>query len=111
MKSSVVRPSRTVIEYTRVTNGGEMRGMKRARLDIARKIVTFPKSEFLRILLSFPGVRISGISIDTSRDMPAESETENRKVQRFRNIIRETKSRLSYPFLFPRKFSRQSWGS
>lgn len=80
-----------------MTNDGEKRGMERTRLDIVGgKIVTFPKSEFPRIPLSFPGVRISGVSIGTSRDMPAESETEKRKVQRFRNVIRATERRFLY---------------
>jgi len=83
---------------------------KRARLDIARKIVTFPKSEFLRISLSFLDVRISGISIDTLRDMSAKSETENREARRFRNIIRETKRRLSSSFL-PEKIFHVSHGN
>jgi len=73
-----------------VTNGGE----KRMACDIAGKIVTFSKSEFLRIPLSFLGVKISSILSDTSCDMPAESETENREVRRFRNIIRGIKRHL-----------------
>lgn len=44
-------------------DGGDGNG-----LDIAGKIVTFPKSEFPRVPLSFPAVRISGVSIDTSRE-------------------------------------------
>lgn len=66
---------------------GDAKGAGWERLDIAGKIVTFPKSKFLRI----PPVVSGRLDWHLARHPPAESETGERAARRFRNIIRATK--------------------
>lgn len=75
------------------------------------KIVTFPKkriSEDSRC--RFPAHEYQAFRLTPRANMPAEFETENRKVQRFRNIIREASFLLSLSFS-EGIFTRQSRGS